>query len=240
MFRDLLESFIFNAFPLKCAGCDNFVERTRLGNSCSECWDKARKFGNGETICEKCGKLLSLSGIRSARNCNDCSEMHFDTARAAAFYEAAVSATVLAMKKEPHFPAAAKRLFLFGFNRSQILKQDLIIPVPLSRKRQFERGFNQAEILAKFLATEIGVPLDTQSLCRIVHSPLHRAGMDRIAREASVKDAFKVLRPKLIENRRILLIDDVLTTGVSASYCAATLKKAGAARVDVFTFSRAV
>jgi ComF family protein len=117
---------------------------------------------------------------------------------------------------------------------------DLIIPVPLSKKRAVERGFNQAETIASQVSGLVGIPIDAASLIRKKHTPMHRAAMDKKAREMTVKNAFEVSRPKLIEGKSILLVDDILTSGATASYCAKALKKKGAAGVKVFTLARAV
>lgn len=240
MIRRLLDSIAFSVFPQKCASCDNYVERLELGKCCTECWAATRRFGIGETICDKCGKLLATDRTTRKSSCGECYDFAFDTARAAMFYERAAAATVIAMKVEPHLPSMAKQHLIEGFHRSGLGLPDLVLPVPLSKKRRLERRFNQAEIIASVLASALSVRCDAESLRRIRHSHLHRAGMDRIAREATVKDAFRVLRPKLVAGRNLLIVDDVLTTGVSAAYCAAALKLAGADRVDVFTFSRAI
>jgi ComF family protein len=116
---------------------------------------------------------------------------------------------------------------------------DLVLPVPLSTKRRAERGFNQAEFIASHIAKILHKTVDTRSLSRKVHTPMHRASMDRKAREQSVKNAFEVIRPKLIEKRSILLVDDILTSGATVSNCARSLKKAGAQRIEVFTLARA-
>ncbi|MEO8650128.1 MAG: phosphoribosyltransferase family protein [Acidobacteriota bacterium] len=116
----------------------------------------------------------------------------------------------------------------------------LIVPVPLSRKRTLERGFNQALLIARIAAKELGAQVDEFSLIRTLHTPKHRAAMDRKARESTVKNAFEVKRPKLIAGRHILLTDDIFTSGGTSSNCAEVLKKAGAASVTVFTVARAV
>ncbi len=103
-----------------------------------------------------------------------------------------------------------------------------------------ERGFNQAEIIAKSVANITGIPVDSHSLVRTTHTPMHRVGMDKRARELTVVNAFKVVRPNLIKGSRILLVDDVFTSGSTASNCAKALKKAGAERVKVLTLARAV
>jgi predicted amidophosphoribosyltransferase len=83
-----------------------------------------------------------------------------------------------------------------------------------------------------------GLPFDEGSLARTVHTERHRAGMDARARRESVEAAFKVRRPRLVETERILLVDDVYTTGATVSSCALTLRAAGAQEVFVLTVAR--
>jgi ComF family protein len=111
--------------------------------------------------------------------------------------------------------------------------------VPLHAKRERERGHNQAAVLARELARATDLELDEYVLARRVHTERHRAGMDARARRESVTGAFEVRAPKQISGRRVLLIDDVFTTGATVSACAAVLKSAGAADVFVLTIARA-
>ena len=132
-----------------------------------------------------------------------------------------------------------RKTFISAFEKTEFQDADLILPIPLSKKRLLERGFNQAAVLAKILSNETKIKLDEQSLVRKIHTPMHRAGMDTKARESTVKNAFEITRPKLINGKKILLIDDVFTSGATASACAKVLKKAGAEKVYVLTLARA-
>jgi predicted amidophosphoribosyltransferase len=89
------------------------------------------------------------------------------------------------------------------------------------------------------ISRHAALPLDEKSLIRTKHTLMHRAGMDSKARGQTVKNAFKVVRPRLIEGRSILLVDDVFTSGETASICAKLLKKSGASTVNVLTLARA-
>ncbi|MGZ8844016.1 MAG: ComF family protein, partial [Pyrinomonadaceae bacterium] len=102
-----------------------------------------------------------------------------------------------------------------------------------------ERGFNQALILARELARCCRLPLDEHSLLRRVQTEMHRVGMDAKARRKSVAGAFFVRRADLITGKRVLLVDDVFTTGATVSACAAVLRDAGAEDVFVLTMARA-
>jgi len=126
-----------------------------------------------------------------------------------------------------------------AFEREGFRGATSIIPVPLSSRRKFERGYNQAQVIAEFLAKSTSTKLNTQSLRRKMNTPMHRVGMDQRARELTLVGAFEVTAPRLIEAAHIVLIDDVFTSGSTASACAAILKKNGAAEVDVFTLARA-
>jgi ComF family protein len=152
----------------------------------------------------------------------------------------AVAAEVVALKSTPVLSRKARTLLESNWASFEIEEVDTIIPVPLSRRRRLERGYNQAEVLASSISAITGVGIDRNSLARTHHSPLHRIGMDSKARDLSVRNAFEVSRPNLIRGKAVLLVDDVYTTGATVSYCAKELKKAGAAKVNVFTLARAV
>jgi ComF family protein len=113
----------------------------------------------------------------------------------------------------------------------------LIVPVPLHAQRLRDRGYNQSLELAKRLAPVLGLGIDAAALHR------HRAtaaqsGLDAADRHRNVRDAFAA-DPARVHNRRILLLDDVATTGATAQACASALKQAGAHRVDVWVVARA-
>jgi ComF family protein len=111
---------------------------------------------------------------------------------------------------------------------------DCIVPVPLHWIRRWKRGFNQSELLARVLARRAGLPL-LKALRRSRPTKV-QAGLSNHARRQNVLKAFRA-RP--VEGKRILLIDDVMTTGATATACAQALKRAGAARVALLTVARA-
>ena len=111
---------------------------------------------------------------------------------------------------------------------------DAIVPVPLHWRREWQRGFNQAELLARGLSRRVGLPV-VRALRR-VRSTGTQAGLSNTARRRNVSAAFRSRRP--VAGQRILLIDDVMTTGSTAAACALALKRAGAARVALVTVAR--
>jgi ComF family protein len=114
---------------------------------------------------------------------------------------------------------------------------DVIVPMPLHWRKRLERGFNQSELLARFVSKRTGIPLAPGLKRRKRTDP--QAGLTRAQRRTNVAGAFEVKGRSDIEGRHVLLIDDVLTTGATASACSAVLKRAGAKRVTVLTLARA-
>ena len=124
---------------------------------------------------------------------------------------------------------------------------DLVVPVPLHKKKMCQRGFNQASLLIdnwakageRLCGRRIELPVDRKALVR-AKPTAPQTGLGRAARQQNIKRAFKVTEPWRISAKRILLVDDVFTTGATAGECARVLMKAGAERVDVLTLARAV
>ncbi|MFN2576253.1 MAG: double zinc ribbon domain-containing protein [Pyrinomonadaceae bacterium] len=237
-----LDAALALAYPQLCAVCGRSVESRHDGVACSQCWNEAPLFEGEETLCSKCG-ALSVGKANSDRGqivrCGRCDDSCFTSARACGLYEGALRASVLELKRQPH--AARRLIFLMcaAQRREPLNHAALIIPVPLHKDREQERGFNQASILARELFRLTGLPVDEHSVVRRVHTERHRAGMDAKARRQSVAHAFTVRHPKAVAGKRVLLVDDVFTTGATASACAGALKEAGASEVFVLTVARA-
>ncbi len=225
-------------YPQKCNVCHDNVERRFDGAACAKCWSETRIFTGAEMLCGKCGAYFGEKRAPVDVFCRKCDDYFFDKAFALGIYEKALAAAIISLKTSPHLSARISRLLQTCSTDFENI--DLIIPIPLSKERRLERGFNQAEIVAQKIAAITNKPVDAHSLERQLHTHIHRLGMDQKARELSVRNAFSVTRPKLIIGKNILLVDDVLTSGATASFCAKVLKKSGASKVTVFTLARAV
>jgi ComF family protein len=172
-------------------------------------------------------------------NCRRCQGLRFSAARACGIYEGALRETVLHLKREPNL---CRRLIDRAnaiHSTAPLNRATRIIPVPLHPVREKARGFNQAAVIAGELAAVSGLPLSEMSLIRISHSDRYRAGMDSQSRLGTVTRAFAVRYPLLVAGERILLVDDVYTTGATVSACADVLLEAGAEEVLVLTLARA-
>jgi competence protein ComFC len=240
MFQKVYDSLLTLAYPQICLVCSRSVENSADGVVCRQCWQRARVFSGNETLCANCSAFLQEKPSPHKTFCHQCDAHFYDAARAVGFYENALAASVLHLKREPFVSKTLKNLFIAAFENSPFQDATVIIPVPLSKPRLLERGFNQAEILADILAKEFSLKPARKSLVRKIHTPVHRAAMDRRARELTVENAFEATQPKLIKGEKILLVDDVLTSGATTSFCAKALKKKGADKVYVLTIARAV
>lgn len=124
-------------------------------------------------------------------------------------------------------------------NQRPLTRPDLIIPVPLHRKRLRERGFNQALLLARTFYPEERRIIDFSTLIRQQHTA-PQTGLSGKIRRSNLKKAFRITDKGRVTGKRVVLVDDVFTTGTTVSECARVLKRAGATKVDVLTLARVV
>ncbi|OLE51792.1 MAG: hypothetical protein AUG51_21265 [Acidobacteria bacterium 13_1_20CM_3_53_8] len=241
--NSLYDAALALVYPQLCAVCGGSVDARANGVACESCWKGTRVFDGTETICWKCGAIST--GIigeehREEVRCRRCDAEAFTVARACGVYEGALRASVLELKRSPHVSKHLSLLLSEAQKRAPLRDATLIVPVPLHAERFRNRGFNQAAAIGKALASVSKLPFDEHSLVRQTRTERHRAGMDAQSRRESVMNAFRVERPRLIANKRILLIDDVLTTGATVSACADALLSAGAQDVFVLTVARPI
>ncbi len=238
----LYDAALALVYPQACAICGRSVESRHDGVACSSCWDETRTFSESDTICWKCGELSRATLNQANREqvrCGRCVDDDFTAARACGSYEGALRASILELKRQPQVARRVVDLMSELLRREPLNSADIIVPVPLHATRERERGFNQALILARELARCSGLPLDEHCLVRRAQTEMHRVGMDAKARRKSVAGAFFVRRADLVTGKRVLLVDDVFTTGATVSACAAVLKDAVAEDVFVLTVARA-
>ncbi len=229
-------------FPRACAVCGDSVESRALGVACAKCWQQTRIL-SADTLCWKCGQP-SIGTVadekREAVRCHRCDDASFTAARACGIYEGALRASVLSLKREAHVCQRLREELVRTQQRYPLNQATQIIPVPLHAEREQERGFNQAVLIGSELSRATALPLNVVSLARDKHTNRHRAGMDAKGRRDTVAGAFRVTHPALVAGERLLLVDDVFTTGATVSSCASVLLEAGASEVYVLTLARPV
>ncbi|MBL8180928.1 MAG: ComF family protein [Blastocatellia bacterium] len=240
MFERIIDPISSIIFPQECNTCGGPSNESAVGVSCRKCWDETCLFTGHEILCRRCGALLGAYGGPLDVSCHKCDGHLYERAFAVGVYEKALASEIVELKRTPFISKFLNAIAFETLQRNAVGNVDVIIPVPLSKERFIERGFNQAAVIAKTVGKHMNIRIDELSLTRTKHTPIHRMSMDRRARELTVEKAFSVERPMLVHGKSVLLIDDVLTSGSTASACANVLMKSGAANVIVFTLARAV
>ena len=185
--------------------------------------------------CPRCGLPLAPGRVRAP--CADCAVRPppFDALWAAFAYAPPVDALVRDLKFHNALPhARVLGMLLAGHRRPAGDLPDAVVPVPLSRERFIERGFNQATEIARHAARHLRLPLRDGLLRRLRNTPA-QSGLGASDRRANLQGAFALVG---LPPPRVALVDDVLTTGSTASEAARLLKNAGAARVEVWVAAR--
>lgn len=243
MIAGLRDAALTLLYPNACRVCGAIIESWRDGVACATCWETVEADWQNHDCCVKCGLTLPPLSAHVEiieRRCGRCQELAFTRARSCGAYEGALRESVLWLKSHEHLAPRLRQLLLATFAAlDQVQASDSVIPVPLHPSRLKTRGFNQAVVLAQAISSATGLHLDTSSLIRIKASDPRRAGMDAIARARSVREAFRVRAPRLIENRAVLLVDDVMTSGATVHEISQTLLSSGACAVSVLTLARA-
>jgi len=232
------QAFLDILFPLACLGCGSGLQGMPEIAFCQDCLPRVRLLK--QPICTVCGMPFEQATGQN-HHCGVClrKSWYFRQARAAVHYQPPVSEAVRQFK----YRASMQGLASFAVLVQQYLaeqpleKPDLIVPVPLHTKRLRQRGFNQALVLCRKI-----FPLDRKKIDPHVLARHHwvrpQTGLSGKERRRNVRNAFRVCQPEKIKDKKVLLVDDVFTTGATVNECARILCKSQASAVDVFTFAR--
>lgn len=232
-------TLIFNAFfPEECCLCKNLLPRKGERFICAPCWDKIDYLKG--PVCPCCSKPFGSPDALYL--CGDCRKNPppFNGVKAVGYYRGVLKEIIHLFKYQGKTGLSKYLIELMN----QTYKEkwvdnsfDAIIPVPLHRKRLREREFDQALILAKGISKHQGIPLIYGNLTRERWTE-SQTNLSKGDRWHNVKKAFGLRNPDQIRGLRILLIDDVYTTGATISECAVVLKKAKAKQIYAFTLAR--
>lgn len=217
-------------FPVRCAGCG------RIGALfCPGCLSQVQPVP--QPVCIRCGRPVKIQG-----RCDDCAEgqFHVSAIRAAALYADPLSQAIHRFKYEgrPELHEPLGQL-LAGYWRNRSATVDLTAAVPLHANRLRERGFNQSDLLAAVLCREAQLPLLQPGILRRERDTQQQMLLGPAERRSNVQDAFHWSGPPL-HGCKVLLIDDVATTGSTLEACAEVLLAAGASKVWALTVARAL
>lgn len=215
-------------FPPQCGGCGQSGSRW-----CPACQTAARRIT--PPICPVCGRNQISQNL-----CQKCRQTlpHYTALRSWAVFDGSVRKALhrLKYKRDIALGEALSR-HLFDVYISQGWQVDLVVPVPLGVARQAERGYNQSALLAKPLAIGCGLPYHPRAL-RKTRDTLSQVGLTLEQRWNNVAGSFEAL-PDYVQGRRVLVVDDVSTSGATLNACAQALATAGAVQVYGLTLARA-
>ena len=208
---------------------------------CKDCLNSVAFISH--PVCVRCGKPFLTEATRD-HVCGNCltQEPYFNRVRALGRYEGALETIIHNLKYKQKFSMVNLLNVLLEHKHNHAIafpSYDLLIPVPLHRSRLRQRGFNQTVIVGNILKKKYRLPLHTNILQRIAPTR-SQVTLPVKARKANMQNAFRVKKPRSVEGKTILLLDDVYTTGATMNECARVLKKSGASQVDGFVIARAV
>lgn len=254
VFRIWIKNFLNLIYPLSCILCKTKLSPLSDKPLCGICWERF-KF-NLPPFCRICGKHLpALPALPETRQvgqakdqkhsfrCKDCQNRpySFSQARSVCLYEGAIKECIHLFKYKSKLSLArplSNLMIDFARKFLDMEKIDLVLAVPLHKVKFRQRQFNQAQLLARALSRASLKEMKENLLIKIKLRPA-QVNLLRAERLKNVRGSFKVNNSPYLQNKDILLVDDVLTTGATANECARTLLEAGANRVEVFTLARA-
>ncbi|HXI70865.1 MAG TPA: ComF family protein [Verrucomicrobiae bacterium] len=226
-------------YPEICQLCDDERATAKDGFVGAKCWTQVRFIR--PPFCARCG-LPFPGDLTTTFECTNCRELelHFTAVRSAVVAKTVVLEAIHRFKYQ-------RALWFENFLADLLLREavpvlrgqdwDFIVPVPLHSLKQREREFNQAEIMARHLSAATRIPLNTTLLQRVTFT-LTQTRLTKQQRAANMRGAFAVRPGVKLDGERMVLVDDVFTTGATTNACALALRTAGAGEVCVWTVAR--
>ena len=215
-------------YPPVCAGCGKSGERF-----CADCLSQAviiqgslcafcgRKIGAGRSLCAQCGH----------------GNVFFDAAASWAVYGGVLREAIHALKYKQDIGLGDYfSTFLISLLKSRGWVFDLVLPVPISHDRLKERGYNQSALLSRPIAHHFRIEHTTKALHRVKETGT-QVNHTKIERDEFLRDAFSA-NPAKLKERKVLLVDDIITTGSTINHCAKALKEAGASQVMAISIAK--
>lgn len=241
--RTHYQSLLSLIFPTDCRACRQPLDTKARSLICSDCWEGFHFLDGPQCPC--CGQgFISPAAFNhgSPYLCQKCrlEPPAFDRVLSIAAFEGALREAIHLFKFDGKTILGRHLAGLLAQQAPRLLngqRIDYILPVPLHWFRRWRRGFNQSQILAQALAKELEVPL-ASNLRRIRHTK-PQFSVKAKEKEKNVRGAFAVRRAQDLQDKNVILVDDIYTTGATVRECAKVLKKAGAGKVLVLTLARA-
>jgi ComF family protein len=241
LLRPLLKSFSELLFPARCLGCEEQLASSRPPLLCPDCLQGKLAIPLPPPFCTCCGNQLPSEDNHLCLTCLD-NPLAFTKARSSFLYQEPISTLLLQLKFSHNLTGLASLAALIKETPAllDLNEPDLILPVPLHIQRLRERGFNQSQLLAQACFPEWREKIRFDLLKR-QRPTVPQMRLSGKARRSNLHKAFCLATPfhlNEVKGKKILLIDDVFTTGSTLHECAKVLLKAGAAEIEAFTVAR--
>jgi ComF family protein len=237
--KNIIKGLADIVFPPGCILCGAFMDEHSHPSFCPHCFSQIHFIQSSQ--CKRCGvPFLDREG--EDHLCGECitSEQFFSVARSLGKYDGVLLEAIHLFKYRGKLTvgkALGRLMKEHEYRNVTIRDYSLVIPVPLHKRRLKERGFNQSLILARELSLYFSIPLDFSLLKRTIHRK-PQTMLKKKERLANVKGAFEVKSAEKIKGKKILLVDDVYTTGSTVKECSRMLLRHEAAEVAVLTLAR--
>lgn len=227
--RDILINLLF---PLRCPVCDDIVPLGE-GKVCRDCRPKIRYIK--EPSCRKCGRQLNDN---SKVLCTECERVKHIFDRGLALYDyQSVKKSMYRFKykgRREYAKFYAEDIYCHFKDDITEMRADIIVPVPLHKSREKSRGYNQAELISAHLSRLSGIPM-RKDIVRRIKKTVPQKKLDARQRENNLKKAFNIKPNVVILNKRVIIVDDIFTTGSTIDAVAYEFKRRGAKAVYFIT-----
>ena len=239
-FIDYIKTTIDFIYPRHCFSCDSEIDNEKEIYVCDKC--KSLTKTSEENRCARCGIELGSYITMHESGCISCKnlELWFDAVYCVTVYKDVIRKLIHRFKydrKEALSVPLGNNMIEWSKARGVMSNVDLIVPVPLFWQKRVKRGFNQSGLIAKRLANHYSIPISINNLKRVRNTET-QTNLTRNQRIENVKDAFAIKKSSMFSGKNVLLVDDVMTTGVTASECARILKENGTRKVYVLILAR--
>ena len=194
---------------------------------------------NKKNLCKKCELKIKKYEINKIEDCRKDKLKYFDYHIKIFRYENIIRDKIIDYKfneKAYLYKTFEKMILKTKKTYSFLKKYDIILYVPMFKKHKLIRGYNQSELIARKISDTLGITLEKNNLTKVINTK-KQSTLTKSERERNVKNAFKLKNPEKIKDKKIILFDDIYTTGSTVNECSKILKKAGAAEIVILTIA---
>lgn len=192
-----------------------------------------------EYICEECKLKLKKYLINKIENCKNNKKVYYDYKVKILKYENLVREKIIEYKfnEKTYLHKTMEKIILNDEKIYSFLeKYDIILPVPLFKNKKWERGYNQTELIARDLAKDLGIKISNKTLKKVKNTKM-QSSLNKTERMKNIKDAFIVTNTESVENKKVIIFDDIYTTGSTLNECSKIVRKANAKEIAILTIA---